>query len=395
MSKLEEVGIATQTSEIGSWDDLIELTNNLAEAINADPQPLLERYETFLADIPEESPSTLVIVSTQPIQAPNKTSWAGDLLNKFNATNIVADLQGQSEFRGYVTLSAEKILKENPELVLIVDPGQEGVQKKLESQSFWKELKATKEENIHTFDYYGLINPGSIDKIEEACQKLKKSSFFLIEIKMKVLITAFEPNDNTLNASELVVNSLQSNPTQELRQYVDCLKFQIMPGDTNSLGEVVNRTLNELSPDICLGIGQARGYNCIALERMAKNLRYFVTLDRMGNAPKGKLIVDDTPVAYWSSWPEQDSLVSLLESHNIPARVSNDCGTHLCNQVFYHCLHWREIYKPSLQVGFVHIPILPEQVIASWHNSPFMPMEMTRRALSLIIASSLNKENSH
>jgi pyroglutamyl-peptidase len=119
---------------------------------------------------------------------------------------------------------------------------------------------------------------------------------------------------------------------------------------------------------------------------MAKNLRHFVTLDKVGNAPKGEPIVFNAPVAYWNSLPEQDSLVTLLESHNIPAKVSNDCGTHLCNQVFYHFLHWREIYGLDMKVGFVHIPALPEQVIKYWAESPFMPMEMTRKALSLIIS---------
>ena len=202
---------------------------------------------------------------------------------------------------------------------------------------------------------------------------------------MRVLISGFEPNDDGLNASELVVHSLRNNPTQELNQYIDSIDFKIMPGNTNVLGQVVEETLKAISPDICIGIGQARGYNRIALERMAKNLRYFVTLDRAGNAPKGEQIVPNAPVAYWNSLLEQESLVSLLESHNIPARVSNDCGTHLCNQVFYHFLHWRETYKSDMKVRFVHIPALPEQVIKYWAESPFMSMEMTRQALSLII----------
>lgn len=203
---------------------------------------------------------------------------------------------------------------------------------------------------------------------------------------MKVLITGFEPNDDGLNASELVVSSLRDNPTQELIQWIDIIDFKIMPGNTNILGQVVDETLKAITPDICIGIGQARGYNKIALERMAKNLRYFVTLDKAGNAPKGEPLVPNAPVAYWNSLIEQDNLVTLLESHNIPAKVSNDCGTHLCNQIFYHFLHWREIHNPDMKVGFVHIPVLPEQVIKYWAESPFMPMEMTRKALSLIIS---------
>ena len=63
----------------------------------------------------------------------------------------------------------------------------------------------------------------------------------------------------------------------------------------------------------------------------------------------------------------------------------NFCGTHLCKQAFYRCLHWQATQRPDMQVGFVHIPALPEQVIQGWSESPFMPMEMTRQALALII----------
>ena len=161
-----------------------------------------------------------------------------------------------------------------------------------------------------------------------------------------------------------------------------------MHGNTNTLGHTVNETLKSILPDICIGIGQARGYNKITLERMAKNLRYFVTLDKAGNAPKGTLIIQDAPVAYWNSFPNQD-LVSLLENHHIPAKISNDCGTHLCNQVFYHFLHWRKINNSDMKVGFVHIPVLPEQVIKYYPEAPFMAMDMIREALSLIIANSV------
>ncbi|NEQ48064.1 MAG: hypothetical protein F6K00_32845 [Leptolyngbya sp. SIOISBB] len=158
-----------------------------------------------------------------------------------------------------------------------------------------------------------------------------------------------------------------------------------MPGDTDGLGQVVDETLDQDSPDIYLGIGQARGYNRIVLEQLAKNLRYFVTPDRAGNTPKGEPIVPNAPLAYLSSLPIPNELILRLEEHLIPARIANDCGTHLCNQVFYHVLHWSALHQPEMRVGFVHIPILPEQVIQYWPDSPFMPLDMTRSAIALIL----------
>ena len=118
---------------------------------------------------------------------------------------------------------------------------------------------------------------------------------------MKVLITGFKPNDNTVNASELVVESLSNNPPKEISPYIDSINFEILPGDTNILGNVLSELLQTLKPDICLGIGQARGYNKITIERMAKNLKYFVSLDKSGNAPKGEPVIPDAPIAYWNS----------------------------------------------------------------------------------------------
>jgi iron complex transport system substrate-binding protein len=174
LPKFQELGITTLTTQIEKWQDLETITNTLAEAIDADSAPLLSRYQTFLGEPVSDSPSTLVLVSRQPILAPNKDSWAGDLLTKFGAKNIVADLQGKSPVGGYVTLSAEKVLEANPEVLLVVDTGQ-GIVEQFKSEPFWNQLKATQRDHVYVFDYYGLVNPGSIDKIEAACNQLKKA----------------------------------------------------------------------------------------------------------------------------------------------------------------------------------------------------------------------------
>ncbi|MEG4804965.1 ABC transporter substrate-binding protein [Microcoleus sp. ARI1-B5] len=173
MQKLQQLGIKTLLTQIDSWKSLEELTTTLAKSLNANPQPLLKRYQTFLADIPAQNPAALVLVSRQPILSPNKISWAGDLLDKFNVKNVAAQLQGESPVRGYVTLSAEKILEANPEVIIVVDRG-EGMLKEFQADSFWQQLKATKNNRIYVFDYYGFVNPGSIEKIEQATSELKQ-----------------------------------------------------------------------------------------------------------------------------------------------------------------------------------------------------------------------------
>ena len=177
--KLEKLGIPTLLTEVNNWESLEQLTKNLAQTIDADPQPLLKRYQSFLPENNPQTLSSLALVSTQPILTPNKNSWAGDLLAKFQLKNVAADLQGKSPIAGYVTLSAEKILQQNPEILLVANPplakDETELLKSFKKQPFWNKLQATQNNRVYIFDYYGLVNPGSIDAIEEACNKLKQA----------------------------------------------------------------------------------------------------------------------------------------------------------------------------------------------------------------------------
>jgi iron complex transport system substrate-binding protein len=173
LDKLKQLNIPTLTTEVISWAALQELTKTLARSLNADPQPLLDRYQTCFANPPTQTPSTLMLVSRQPILAPNQTSWAGDFLAQFKVNNLASELQGDSPMRGYITLSPEKILQSNPEIMILVDTGDD-ILAQFKADSFWNKLQAVKNNRVYVFDYYGLVNPGSISRIEKACTQLKQ-----------------------------------------------------------------------------------------------------------------------------------------------------------------------------------------------------------------------------
>jgi len=179
IQKLKQLGIPTLLTKVNNWQSLEELTKTLAQSIDANPQPLLNRYKTFLPDKPTQTSSVLVLVSRQPILAPNKNSWAGDLLTQFQVKNLAAELQGKSPIGGYVTLSAEKVIEANPEVIILVNSPQGNSEAalldSLKKEAFWQKLQATKNNRVYVFDYFGLVNPGSIDAIEKACQQLKQA----------------------------------------------------------------------------------------------------------------------------------------------------------------------------------------------------------------------------
>ena len=172
LEKLKGLGIKTMTSSITSWQSLEQLTKAIATEIQADPTALIQSYQSLIATKSTKPESTLVLVSSQPILAPNKNSWAGDLLTQFQINNAAADLQGQSPMRGYIALSAEKVLEANPKVLILVDTPNSAVEKFKEAP-FWGQLEAVKSDRVYTFDYYGLVNPGSIEAITKACEKLQ------------------------------------------------------------------------------------------------------------------------------------------------------------------------------------------------------------------------------
>ncbi|MEM9007515.1 MAG: ABC transporter substrate-binding protein [Cyanobacteria bacterium P01_F01_bin.86] len=171
LERLAELDIETLAVDVTGWDALQTLTEDLAQRIGADPQPLSDRYEACLAQAPDVAPTALVLVSRQPLLSPNQDSWAGDFLAQFNIQNLIAELQGDSPFDGYITLSEEKVLTTNPDMLLVVETG-ENLLDQLKGDAFWGQLKATQEERVYTFAYFGLVNPGSIASIEATCAQL-------------------------------------------------------------------------------------------------------------------------------------------------------------------------------------------------------------------------------
>ena len=172
LAQLNALGIETITSEVRNWNDLDLLIKKIGKYLLVDT-PSLDILAPYCNYEPKEymSDSTIVLVSTSPLLSPNKNSWAGSLLDKFNINNLIRDIQSKSSFAGYVTLSPEVLLEENPENIIIVDTSND-IRSLFLSKSYTSELKAVNKNSVYSFDYYGLINPGSIESVNNACQKL-------------------------------------------------------------------------------------------------------------------------------------------------------------------------------------------------------------------------------
>lgn len=195
-----------------------------------------------------------------------------------------------------------------------------------------------------------------------------------------ILVTGFGPYQESMNASGELVESLKRNLPESLIGLRDRLAFEVVTCDCTSretehrslearLGELLGR----YRPSLCIHTGQAPPYNKVTIEKIAINT--FMT----------EIIDPNRPAAYWSTLPGADELKDLLENENIPAGYSFYCGQHLCNHILYSSLHFAETSGGSHRAGFIHVPLLPEQVTGNRREAPYMPLELSRKALALII----------
>ena len=171
LSKLNSLGISTLSTSISSLDDLDKLNKKLASKLNARTKSLEDILGSCYPKNKNKNKNLIVLVSSKPILSPNKDSWAGNLISSFKFNNLASEITNKTEFKGYVNLSPEWLIKSQPENILVIKtPGSDMSQ--YESINIWNKLEAVKNNKIYTFDYYGLINAGGIKAINKACQKL-------------------------------------------------------------------------------------------------------------------------------------------------------------------------------------------------------------------------------
>ena len=171
LSKLNSLKINTLSTSISSLDDLNILYKEIASKLNTRTKSLKDILGNCYLKNKNKNKNVVVLVSSKPILSPNNDSWAGNLISSFNLNNLASGITNKTEFKGYVNLSPEWLIKSQPENILVIKtPGSDLSQ--YSSMNIWNKLEAVKNNKIYTFDYYGLINAGGIKAINKACQKL-------------------------------------------------------------------------------------------------------------------------------------------------------------------------------------------------------------------------------
>lgn len=199
-----------------------------------------------------------------------------------------------------------------------------------------------------------------------------------------VLLTGFEPFDqDTLNPSweavRLLDETLINDDVRIVARQLPCV-FSQAPAHLHAL-------IERFTPQMVIAVGLGPGRSDIALERVAINLIDARIPDNQGEQPIDVPVAAEGPTAYFSTLPIK-AMVAALRAAGIPATVSHTAGTFVCNQVFYSLQH--SLAGSTVRSGFMHVPLLTEQVALAASAQPSMSQETLVKGLRVAVSAALN-----
>ena len=199
-----------------------------------------------------------------------------------------------------------------------------------------------------------------------------------------VLLTGFEPFDqDTLNPSweavRLLDETLINEDVRIIARQLPCV-FSQAPAHLHAL-------IERFTPQMVIAVGLGPGRSDIALERVAINLIDARIPDNQGEQPIDIPVAAEGPTAYFSTLPIK-AMVAALRAAGIPATVSHTAGTFVCNQVFYSLQH--TLAGSTVRSGFMHVPLLTEQVALAASAQPSMSQETLVKGLRVAVSAALN-----
>lgn len=189
-----------------------------------------------------------------------------------------------------------------------------------------------------------------------------------------LLITGFEPfGKDTINASWECVSRL---PDRIGDFMLTKLRIPVTFGGSV---EAVLHAAEICKPDAILCVGQAEGRREITPEYIAVNVDSARIPDNAGEQPSHCPIIADGEPAYYATLPVL-RMTEAITGAGILGKTSYHAGTFVCNHVLYSLLH--HFRGTGVSVGFIHVPLQPEQARG---EAPVMPLEQMEKGLTAAI----------
>lgn len=192
-----------------------------------------------------------------------------------------------------------------------------------------------------------------------------------------ILLTGFEPfGGSQINPSIEACKPLDGKDYNGYR-----VKVVEIPLRFDEVRPGLVKAIEETKPSAVIATGQA-GSSMIRLERVAINVADARIAYNCGKQPVDEPIVDDGPVAYFSTLPLR-KMLAAIEEEKVPVTISNSAGSFGCNHIFYDLMHYIEEEELGIPGGFIHVPSLPEQAIKK--QGPSMSLDLIVKALETAV----------
>lgn len=207
-----------------------------------------------------------------------------------------------------------------------------------------------------------------------------------------ILLTGFGPfpgvpeNASSTLATRLAAAATPAFPGFDIAAAVLPTEWQAAPA---RLGEL----MAELDPVLAIHFGVSRRATGFAVEARGRNIAAMVP-DAAGCLPTTSCIAADGPDELATNLPAH-LIVARLRRAGLPAYVSRDAGTYLCNGLLYSALDRVRRSGMPLRNGFVHLPeSLARAPETGLPISRAVPLDWSRavRGGLEIIAASLGRD---
>lgn len=196
---------------------------------------------------------------------------------------------------------------------------------------------------------------------------------------LRVVLTSFEPfGGHSVNSSLEVGRAVARRPPPGVE-----LNWVILPVVAGACVERAWNCIEQTQPALVLALGQAAGAASLRIERVALNWHHFPIADNAGNQPRWQLIEPRGPATCRGTIRDR-MLRRTLQDQSIPAELSDSAGTYVCNHLYYRLLHRAKGTGSDHQTGFIHLPLLPDQVNRR-RPDPSMSLEQLAEGIRLVI----------
>ncbi len=201
-----------------------------------------------------------------------------------------------------------------------------------------------------------------------------------------VLVTGFEafgddPSGQGLNPSAVAARALHGKRIAGHR-----VVAAVLPCVFGQSVSTLKALVLAHQPALIVCVGQAGGRAGISIERIAVNLDDAPIPDNAGRMLRNTPVVASGPAAYFSTLPVQ-AMLTALQRAGTPSELSSSAGHFVCNHVFYALMHLLAKKKNAVRGGFVHVPYLPEQAVAT--GMPSMAQVDINQGLSVAVRAAL------